>query len=183
MQTVVAVVLRMTEVEGATRVVHEAQDLADFRRGHSLAVEHVVLEATAISRWKKVHHAAPMATCETPRQHVFDVTSVGRRSSPWTCNSVGCGHRLFLFSPNRARPKAEWGVWRERLRVARTRLPARPSVSLIWREKEETVPQSSKSVKVEIKFHLECKLHFPSAQLMLRQMHCTNVSESIEAKY
>ena len=91
MQTVVAVVLSLSEVEGATRVVHEAQDLADFRRGHSLAVEHVVLEATAISRRKKVHHAAPMATCETPRQHVFDVTSVGRRSSPWACNSVDCG--------------------------------------------------------------------------------------------
>ena len=30
-------------------------------------------------------------------------------------------------------------------------------------------------VKVEIKFHLECKLHFPSAQLMLRQMHLRNV--------
>ena len=35
------------------------------------------------------------------------------------------------------------------------------------------------SVKVEIKFHLKHKLHFPSAQLMLRQMHLTNVSESI----
>ena len=53
-----------------------------------------------------------------------DVTSVGQRSSPWTCNSV----------------------------------------------------------KVEVTFHLECKLHFPSAQLMLRQMHLTKVCESIEAK-
>ena len=35
------------------------------------------------------------------------------------------------------------------------------------------------SVKVEIKFHLECKLHFPSAQ----PMHLTKLSESIEAKY
>ena len=25
---------------------------------------------------------------ETPRKYVFDVTSVGQRSSPWTCNSV-----------------------------------------------------------------------------------------------
>ena len=58
-------------------------------------------------------------------ENVFDVTSVGQRSSPWTCNSV----------------------------------------------------------KVGIKFHLECKLHFPSAQLMLRQMHLTKVFESIEAKY
>ena len=38
------------------------------------------------------------------------------------------------------------------------------------------------SVNVEIKFHLEFKLRFPSAQLMLRQMHLTNVSESIKAK-
>ena len=28
-----------------------------------------------------------------------------------------------------------------------------------------------------------CKLHFASAQFMLRQLHLTNVSESIEAKY
>ena len=47
----------------------------------------------------------------TPRKYEVDVTSIGQRSSPWTCNSV----------------------------------------------------------KVEIKFHLECKLHFPSAQLMLRK--------------
>ena len=39
------------------------------------------------------------------------------------------------------------------------------------------------SVKVEIKLHVECKLHFPCAQLMLRQMHSTNLSESIDAKY
>ena len=39
------------------------------------------------------------------------------------------------------------------------------------------------SVKVEIKFHLECKFHFPSAQLMLRRMHLTKVFESIEATY
>ena len=58
-----------------------------------------------------------------PRKYVFDVTSVGQRSSPWTCNSV----------------------------------------------------------KVEKKIHLECKLYFPSAQLMLRQMHLTKVSRlSIE---
>ena len=25
---------------------------------------------------------------QTPRKYVFDVTSVGQRSSPWTCNSV-----------------------------------------------------------------------------------------------
>ena len=31
------------------------------------------------------------------------------------------------------------------------------------------------------KFHLECKLHFRS--VMLRQIHLTNVSECIEAKY
>ena len=61
----------------------------------------------------------------TPRKYVHDVTSVGQRSSPWTCNSV----------------------------------------------------------EVETKFHLECKLHFPSAQLMLRQMHLTKVFESVEAKY
>ena len=39
------------------------------------------------------------------------------------------------------------------------------------------------SVKVEMKFHLESKLHFPSTKLMLRRMHLTNASESIEAKY
>ena len=37
------------------------------------------------------------------------------------------------------------------------------------------------SVKVEQKFHLECKLRFPCAQLMLRQMHRTDVSLSIKA--
>ena len=39
------------------------------------------------------------------------------------------------------------------------------------------------SLKVEIKFHLECKLHFPSAQLMWRQVCLAKVSESIEDKY
>ena len=67
----------------------------------------------------------PVQISASPRKYVFDVTSVGHRSSPWTCNSV----------------------------------------------------------KVRIKFNLQCKLHFPSTQLMLRQMHFTNVSESIEAKY
>ena len=33
------------------------------------------------------------------------------------------------------------------------------------------------------KLYLECKVHFACAQRMLRQMHLTNVSESIEAKY
>ena len=33
------------------------------------------------------------------------------------------------------------------------------------------------------KFHLECKVHFLSAQLVLRQVHLRTVSESIEAKY
>ena len=39
------------------------------------------------------------------------------------------------------------------------------------------------SVKIEIKFCLECMLCFPCAQIMLRQMHRTNLSVSIEAKY
>ena len=43
--------------------------------------------------------------------------------------------------------------------------------------------QKSYQKSSEIKFHLDCKLHFPSAQLMLRQMHLTNVSENIEAKF
>ena len=43
------------------------------------------------------------------------------------------------------------------------------------------VAMACNSVKVEIKFHLECKLHFLCAQLMLRQLHLTNVSENIEA--
>ena len=60
----------------------------------------------------------------TPRKFVFNVTSIGQRSSSWTGNSV----------------------------------------------------------EVEMKLHLECKLHLPCAQLTLRQMHRTNVSESIEAK-
>ena len=38
-------------------------------------------------------------------------------------------------------------------------------------------------VKVEMKFHLESKLHFPSTQLMLRRMRLTNVSESIQDKH
>ena len=38
------------------------------------------------------------------------------------------------------------------------------------------------TAKVEINFLLECKIHCPSAQLMLRQLHSTNLSERIEAK-
>ena len=37
-------------------------------------------------------------------------------------------------------------------------------------------PWPCNSVKFQMKFHLECKLHFPSAQLMLRQMLSTKVS-------
>ena len=48
---------------------------------------------------------------------------------------------------------------------------------------QRSSPWSCNSVKVEIKFHLDCKLHFPSAQSMLRQMHLRNVSESTEAMY
>ena len=49
---------------------------------------------------------------------------------------------------------------------------------------QRSSPWTCNSVKVEKKFHLEYKLHFPSARLMLRQMHLTNyVSESIEAKH
>ena len=39
------------------------------------------------------------------------------------------------------------------------------------------------TAKVGINVLLECKLHCPSAQLMLRRLHSTNLSESIEAKY
>ena len=39
------------------------------------------------------------------------------------------------------------------------------------------------SVKDKMKFHHECELCFPSAEFMLRQMHRTNLSETIEAKY
>ena len=48
---------------------------------------------------------------------------------------------------------------------------------------QRSSPWPYNSVEVEMKFHLECKIHFPSSQLMLRKMHSTNVSESIEAKY
>ena len=48
---------------------------------------------------------------------------------------------------------------------------------------QRSSPWTCNSVKVEIKFHLDCKLHFPSAQLMLRQLYLTKVFESIEAKY
>ena len=39
------------------------------------------------------------------------------------------------------------------------------------------------SVNVEMKCHLKCKLSFSSAQFMLRRMHWTNLSVSIEAEY
>ena len=68
---------------------------------------------------------APIQWVPWHRGNVFDVTSVGQRSSPWMCK----------LSESRD------------------------------------------------KFHLECKLHFPSAQLILRRMHLTTVSASIEAKY
>ena len=68
----------------------------------------------------------PTANSTIPRKYyVFGVTSIGQRSSSWTCSSV----------------------------------------------------------KVETKFHPECKLHFPCAQLMLRKIHLTSVSESMEAKH
>ena len=81
------------------------------------------------------------ATCgwrqTTPRNYVFNVTSVGQRKYVYDVISIG----------------------------------------------QRSSPWTWNSVKVESKFHLECKLHLPSAQLLLRQMHLTNVSESIEAKY
>ena len=64
--------------------------------------------------------------------------------------------------------------------VARARPARHRDVTSIG---QRSLPWTYNSVKVEIKFLLECKFHFPSAQLMLRQMHLTNVSESIEAKY
>ena len=48
---------------------------------------------------------------------------------------------------------------------------------------QRSSPWPCNAVKVEMKFHLECKLHFPCAQLMLWQMHWTNLSASIEYKY
>ena len=45
---------------------------------------------------------------------------------------------------------------------------------------QRSPPWRCDSVRVEIKFQLECKLHFPSAQLI---MHLTIVYESIEATY
>ena len=47
---------------------------------------------------------------------------------------------------------------------------------------QRSSPWPCNSVKVELN-HLECKLNFPSAQLMLRQMHLMKVFERIEAKY
>ena len=44
-------------------------------------------------------------------------------------------------------------------------------------------PWTCKLNEIRDTFHLECKLHFPSAQLMLWQMHLANASESIEAKF
>ena len=59
-------------------------------------------------------------------------------------------NRLFLFFPNRARPKVEQGVWRESGRQTPLgHLPLAPGSPLglrprlIWREKEETIPQSN----------------------------------------
>ena len=81
------------------------------------------IQATAYKRQSITQYTISLAfsSCKTPRKYVFDVTSVGQRSLPWTCNSV----------------------------------------------------------KVEIKFPLECKLRFPSAHLMLRQMHLTKKCKSI----
>ena len=73
--------------------------------------------------WKRNHQSNVLKL--RGNTDVFNVTSVGQRSSPWTCHSV----------------------------------------------------------KVEIKFRLECKLHFPRTRIMLRQTHLANVSQSIEAKY
>ena len=39
------------------------------------------------------------------------------------------------------------------------------------------------SVKVKLKFHLDCKLHFPRARLTVATNALKNVSGSIEAKY
>ena len=59
--------------------------------------------------------------------------------------------------------------------------------------KPQTGPDGSDTAEIRIwtrklsesrdKFHLECKLHFLSAQLILRQIYLRTVSASIEAKY
>ena len=48
---------------------------------------------------------------------------------------------------------------------------------------QRSSPLPRNSVKVEIKFHLECKLCFSSAQSMLRKIDRNNLSVNIEAKY
>ena len=44
-------------------------------------------------------------------------------------------------------------------------------------------PWTNNSGKFKVTFHFKCKLHFPGAQLMLRQIHLTDPSESIEATF
>ena len=65
-------------------------------------------------------------------------------------------------------------------RVRQTTTPTAPSKVGVapWISAESSVRLHG---RVDIKFRPERKPHFPSAQLMLRQMHLTNVSESIEA--
>ena len=48
---------------------------------------------------------------------------------------------------------------------------------------QRSSPWPCNSVKVEITFHVECNLRFLSAEVMLHQMHRTDLSASIEAKY
>ena len=97
----------------------------------------------------------------TPCKYVFDVTSVGQRKYVFDVTSVG--QRKYVFDV--------------------TSVGQRKYVFDVTSVGQRSSPWTCNSVKVEIKFHLECKLHFPSAQLMIRQMHLTIVFESIEAKY
>ena len=96
---------------------------------------------------------------DTPRKYVFDVTSIGQRKYIFDVTSIG--QRKYVFDVT--------SIGQRKYVFDVTSIGQRSS--------------ACDSVKVEITFHFKCKLHFPCAQLMLRQMHLTNLTESIEANY
>ena len=98
---------------------------------------------------------------EIPRKYVLDVTSVDQRKCVLDVTSVG-------------QRKCVLDV---------TFVGQRKYVLYVTSIGQRSSPCTCNSVKVEMKSHLECKLHFPSAQPMLRQMNLTNVSEGIVANY
>ena len=123
---------------------------------------------------KNILHVPDHPFARTPRKYAFDVTSIGQRRYAFDASLPLASGDTHLTSL----PLVSGDMHLTSLPLVSgdTHLTSLPLVNVRCRRR------LIRSVEAEIKFHLKCKLHFPCAQLMLRQMHLTNVSESIEAK-